>query len=116
MLSGAAVSLLCAAILTAFREERRARALGLAIGFGAVLTAAAALLLWGIIDFDGLFILFHRLSFANDLWLMDPSRDLIIRLMPIGFFLNYAAGIGLLWLGGSAAGLIYALMTLRKEV
>jgi len=60
--------------------------------------------------FDSLFIFFHEIAFTNDLWLLNPSTDMLIRLMPLEFFIAYAAIIGVCWLiglllviGGSAA-------------
>jgi integral membrane protein (TIGR01906 family) len=41
---------------------------------------------WAAIDFDGLFRLFHRLLFNNDLWLLNPKTDLMIRMLPEAFF------------------------------
>lgn len=63
------------------------------------IAAVAGLILWGAVDFDGLFVLFHRLSFANDLWLLNPQTDLLIRLMPTSFFVHYAVLLGGTWLG-----------------
>ena len=73
-----------------------------------VLTFVACLMLLATIDFDSLFILFHRIAFTNDLWLLDPRTDLLIRLMPIGFFISYAAIIGGVWLAGMVGLLIFA--------
>ena len=61
-----------------------------------------------------LFILFHKLVFTNDLWLLDPRTDLLIRLMPIEFFISYAAIIGGLWLLGMAGLLILATIRIKK--
>ena len=58
-----------------------------------------ALVVWGAADFEGLFVLFHRLSFDNGLWLLNPQTDLLIRLMPTSFFVSYAAILGGTWLG-----------------
>lgn len=82
--------------------------LGALAGLGLVL---AGLILWGAVDFDGLFVLFHRLSFTNDLWLLDPRTDLLIRLMPTEFFVHYAAILGGTWLAllllmGAAAWIV----------
>lgn len=73
-----------------------------------VLAYVACLTLLATVDFDSLFILFHRIAFTNDLWLLDPRTDLLIRLMPIGFFISYAALIGGLWLLGMIGLLILA--------
>ena len=64
--------------------------------------AAAGLLAWGLVDFDGLFVTFHRIAFTNEGWLLDPSKDLLIRLMPVEFFIALAVRC-LLWLAGTAA-------------
>jgi len=55
-----------------------------------VITAALGIGLWGVINFDGLFWTFHQIGFANDLWLLDPTKDLLVALMPIEFFTWYA--------------------------
>lgn len=40
--------------------------------------------------FNKAFILFHKLSFNNDLWLLDPKTDLMIQLLPLSFFKEIA--------------------------
>lgn len=42
------------------------------------------------IDFDRLFLLFHRLFFSNDYWIFDPMTDPIINILPSTFFLHCA--------------------------
>lgn len=87
------------------RQRRNLRWLliGRLAGLMVLLLAMAALVIWGTVDFDGLFVLFHQLSFANDLWMLNPATDLLIRLMPTGFFVSYAAIIGGVWLAACAA-------------
>ena len=69
--------------------------------FGA---AAAVLIVWALVNFDGFFVAFHRLAFSNELWLLNPRTDLLIRLMPETFFIHLgcrgllAAGIWILLL------------------
>ena len=87
----------CAAVLAAMgllllsalaREGRADFARG---GCRALLILAAAgamLAVWALVNFDGFFITFHRLAFRNDLWLLDPRTDLLIRLMPEAFFVD----------------------------
>jgi len=64
-----------------------------AIGTGAFLvvfgTASA-------IDFGWVFTQFHFLSFANDLWLLDPRTDFLIIMFPQQFFFEATLFIGLL--------------------
>lgn len=48
------------------------------------------------IDFGWLFTQFHFLSFANDLWMLDPYNDYLIIMFPQQFFLEATIFIGLL--------------------
>jgi integral membrane protein (TIGR01906 family) len=48
------------------------------------------------IDFGWLFTQFHFLSFANDLWLLDPYSDFLIIMFPQRFFFEATLFIGLL--------------------
>ena len=83
----------------ALRPVRAWTAAGFLAGCGTVLLAVLALAAWGAAEFDSLFVLFHRLSFDNGLWLLNPQTDLLIRLMPTSFFVGYAAILGGTWLG-----------------
>lgn len=57
--------------------------------------AAAAGILAAVIasNFNKAFIAFHHLFFSNDLWLLDPEKDWLIRLLPERFFLDMAVDI-----------------------
>lgn len=74
----------------------------------AVLAVVTVVIVLACIDFDSLFVLFHKVAFTNDLWLLNPRTDMLIRLMPLEFFISYAAIIGGGWLLGMAALLVYA--------
>lgn len=39
-------------------------------------------------NFNKYFIMFHHMFFDNDLWLLDPATDLMIRMLPEGFFFD----------------------------
>ncbi|MBR3018300.1 MAG: DUF1461 domain-containing protein [Clostridia bacterium] len=66
---------------------------GFALSALFLLAAATALAVWGILNFDGLFITFHKLIFRNDLWLLNPNTDVLMALMPLPFFTWYAGEI-----------------------
>lgn len=113
--SGAVLCLLCGALLAL--KRRKAAAWGFVCGIGLVLLLAAALIVWGCVDFSSLFIRFHQLSFSNGLWMMNPEEDLIIRLMPLSFFIHYAAVIGAVWAAGmliALGGGVYAALKKKK--
>ena len=83
------------------RSQRKKIARGVILGLRSAGVAGTILLAWGLIDFDGLFTAFHRIAFTNDGWLLDPKTDLLIRLMPTGFFMTLAVRV-LLWAAGAA--------------
>ena len=72
------------------KSRRRDFAGGMLAGLRAAGVIGAGLLIWGLVDFDGLFTAFHRIAFSNDGWLLDPRTDLLIRLMPTSFFTEEA--------------------------
>ncbi len=56
----------------------------------------ATLVVVAIIDFTWIFTQFHLLSFANDLWQLDPFRHYLLLLFPERFFLEATLFIALL--------------------
>ncbi|MBN1375214.1 MAG: TIGR01906 family membrane protein [Dehalococcoidia bacterium] len=58
------------------------------IRIGAIITGTLTVVLiaWAIVDFYSLFLLFHFISFSNDLWILDPAKDYLIMMFPQGFF------------------------------
>ena len=53
-----------------------------------------------VIDFTKCFTIFHELFFTNDLWMFDPEKDYMIRMLPEGFFSDMVIRIGIVFLGG----------------
>ena len=88
-------------------KRRKGIARGVIIGLVSAGAVGTVLLIWGVIDFDGLFTAFHRIAFTNDGWLLDPRTDLLIRLMPTELFIRLAARI-LLWVMGVAIAVAIA--------
>ena len=78
-----------------------------------ILAAVTIVIILACVDFSSLFVLFHKLAFTNDLWLLDPQTDLLIRLMPLEFFISYAAIIGCCWLLGMVGLLIYTIFRIK---
>ena len=66
--------------------------------WSAIVTGAFLVVFGGtaVIDFGWLFTQFHFLSFANDLWLLDPYNDYLIIMFPQQFFFEATLFIGLL--------------------
>ncbi len=70
--------------------------------------------IWAAVDFDGAFTFFHRLLFRNDLWLLDPATDLLIRICPQSMFMAMGLRIGIWSLAAMIA--VPALATLVARV
>ena len=90
--------------LWSWRRVRRGASLaslakGALLGVLDVFALMGVLALWALIDFRSIFWAFHHLAFTNDLWLLDPNTDLLIQMMPQGFFEQVARQIVLYWAG-----------------
>jgi len=71
------------------------------------------LLIGGILaalDFTRYFTLFHLLTFDNDLWLLNPATEYLIRMVPEPFFMAAALRIAILTVGKFALIGIVALV------
>jgi integral membrane protein (TIGR01906 family) len=72
------------------RKDKRVLAQGLLYGGGLTLVLIAALGIAILVDFDSFFYRFHLISFANDLWMLNPATDYLIMLFPQGFWYDAA--------------------------
>ena len=83
--------------LLACENEPKIFRISTGIGFVAggtlVLACFAALGAHIIRHFDQDFITFHHMFFNNDLWILDPSKDMLINIVPEGFFFDTATRI-----------------------
>jgi integral membrane protein (TIGR01906 family) len=93
-ITGAAALLLAGAGL--LLRQRKAFAGGMLTGLCAAGALFAGIAVWALVNFDGLFVTFHRVAFTNDGWLLDPRTDLLIRLMPVNFFVSLGTRI-MIW-------------------
>ena len=68
-----------------------------------LLMPLGAFALYAALDFDAAFTLFHRVLFTNDLWLLDPRTDLLIRICPASMFMHMGIRIAVFSLIGIVA-------------
>lgn len=85
--------------LSLFRwHDWRQLARGAMWGGSLTLALMAVLRVVTFFNFDQFFWQFHLLSFTNDLWLLDPSKDYLLMLFPGGFWYDatqfIALGVG----------------------
>ena len=58
---------------------------------------------FALVGFDTLFLLFHRISFANDLWQLNPRTDYLLIMFPLGFWLDATMRVALTAAAGAVA-------------
>ena len=75
----------------------RSVAKGLLIGTGIFLVFCVLLGAAVASDFTNAFITFHHIFFNNDLWILDPSVDMLVNIVPEGFFFDTASRILILF-------------------
>ncbi|WP_296645407.1 TIGR01906 family membrane protein [Romboutsia sp. 13368] len=64
-----------------------------------------------VINFEGSFVLFHKIMFNNDYWIFDPNLDPVINILPEKFFFHAGIMILILVIVASLANyLIYKLL------
>ena len=68
-----------------------------------VIVPLGAFAAWAALNFDAAFTFFHRILFTNDLWLLDPATDLLIRMCPQDMFAAMGLRIALIALAAMAA-------------
>lgn len=69
------------------------RAFQIATALVAVVTGVAAYYISN--HFNLVFVQFHHIFFNNDLWLLNPETDLMINILPEGFFFDTVKSIGI---------------------
>jgi integral membrane protein (TIGR01906 family) len=80
----------CLALLIVLKARWHMLANGFLWGSVVTLGLMIFLALWSVFGFEQLFVLFHRLSFTNEFWILDPGADYLIMLFPGGFFYDIA--------------------------
>ena len=97
------------------RADYRTAALRLSMWSGvSTLAGVGGVGMAAVVSFDRLFLLFHQLSFANDLWMLNPRTDYLLILFPGGFWFDATLRVALtaalgaiLLLSGGGGGLLY---------
>lgn len=94
------ISILLSTIAVMFLVLRNKKMLGKSFIISAILYIV--LIIFLIIamytDFDKYFDYFHEILFTNDLWLLDPQTDILIQMLPLGFFYSIAYKISTIFI------------------
>lgn len=87
-LRDAAMILALIAFFILFKHNQKAIIKALFLGSAVFLVMLMVIGSSFVFNFNDTFILFHQLFFSNDLWIMDPSTDRLIWIVPEPFFFN----------------------------
>ncbi len=85
----------------------------IARGGVATLLLVAAVGLIALVGFEQAFLVFHLISFSNDLWQLDPRRDYLIAMFPQGFFFDATMLIALCSIAGAVLCAVLPRLALR---
>mgnify|MGYP003295299348 CR=1 FL=1 len=85
------------------------------IGLGVFVGVTTGMGLLFLSDFNKYFTMFHELFFDNDLWLLDPRTDLLIRMLPEGFFMDMVIRIGLIFIALLLIGVVISIVALHVQ-
>ena len=85
------------------------------IGVGIFVAAVGILAALIATDFNKYFTIFHEIFFDNDLWILDPRTELLIRMLPEGFFFDMVIRIGVIFIISLLILLLISIITLCKQ-
>lgn len=72
--------------------------------------------IYGCIDFDSLFVLFHKVCFpGKDNWVFNPNTDQIVNILPTELWMNFCILIILILIAFIASFIIYEIYR-RKQL
>lgn len=93
-----AATLALVAILVVLERSADGDEIIAAIGLGGAMTAVLVVVagVVGVLAFDPLFELFHRVFFPQGDWAFDPGRQRLVQLYPFAFWQIMAAALGAL--------------------
>ncbi len=106
--------LVIAAAAVAFRRLAGLRWIAKIAVAGGLLTIGTVVVmgLGATVNFQAFWTQFHLLSFSNDLWLLDPRTDYLIRMFPPPFWFQAVMLVGLRTLGAGSILLLSGLLLL----
>lgn len=110
-----ASALLLMAVIFIIRRKIALRTVAKGYLTASFIFLAVAVLLgaYALLDFNQFWVQFHKLLFANDLWLLDPKTDILIQMVPSEFFYALVREIFITfakWFGAS----IFAAWIIKK--
>lgn len=114
-ISAAVFIVLCVVLVFSKANYKKILPQSFLAGAGIFASVVAVLAVLVATDFNKDFLLFHKLFFTNDLWIMYPETDLLIRMLPEGFFFDMVIRIGMIFSILLFILLFISVITLREQ-
>ena len=100
-------------------DEQKMKKPGKAIlssGF-TLIVISLALVAMVFTDFQKYFIIFHKIFFRNELWILYPETDVLIQMLPIEFFVSIVKRTVYIFIAQYVImmGIVYVLMKRPKK-
>ncbi len=70
--------------------------------------------LYALVDFNSFWTAFHKIVFTNDLWLLNPNTDILIMMVPLGFFFDLVFKFSMLFCVSSLL-LFFIAYTIKRK-
>lgn len=76
--------------------------------WGGIITLSFVLVvgLFSVVAFETLFLLFHRISFRNNLWQLNPYTDYLLMMFPEGFWFDATLRVATVIVVGAAVAVV----------
>lgn len=87
-ISGIGIGLIMIIYFTLFMVDKTLLRRMYKIVLGVYILFLAGMAAMSKINFYKGFNLFHEIFFTNDLWILDPDKDILLMLMPLNFFMD----------------------------
>lgn len=107
------ISIVCLVYLL-FKDSRQ---LCKAVRAGSVLymILIGAVAIFAYIDFNRVFTVFHKILFRNDLWIMDPVKDIMIQMLTLDFFMGIGLKTVLMYFGYLIVSIVIMTLVLHGD-
>lgn len=86
-LMGAILIILAYVLLIRYKQKNALRK-AYQLSIGVYIMLLVGMVIMSLSDFNKGFNLFHEVLFTNDLWLLNPNKDILLMMMPLQFFID----------------------------
>ena len=66
-------------------------------------------------NFDRAFTIFHEIFFNNSLWILNPDTDLLVNIVPLGFFMDISRTIAVIFIALCLAAIVLSFVYNKRK-